>query len=282
MWKKWNYITPPKEKEEASRRTPEKQDASISTSSVPRVVKETSPVEEVYVAIPPRLKALVMWGEPTVPRERLDEIRQLHIVCFPVKYSDSFYEKIANGTYPSRILYERLPSGRGRIVGFASSIIYQEPFKGYLATLGVRPEWRKRGIAKVLIRCVEAYLFKNYEIRYVELHVLHSNVAAIRLYESLEYTMIAFLAKHYTFEDPETGDRRHDAYLYRKYRDGILQQSKPDVENKNEGNSRLLDDRSNEKKESSANEDEQADNKYRTRIKDSCTGEDAFYPKLVE
>lgn len=186
------------------------------------VMTETVPITD-YIALPHYLKDLIVWGGSRVPLERLDELRKLHHAFFPVKYSDSFYEKIVDNTYPCIILYERLPSGFGRIVGFASSIIYKdpfnaEPFKGYLATLGVRPEWRNRGIAKVLIRSIEAYLFKNYQIEYVELHVLHSNIAARRLYESLKYTMIAFLEKHYVFEDPKTGNRRHDAYLYRRFR----------------------------------------------------------------
>jgi len=201
--------------------TPVEMDMRKRVSRRPRVLmRGAEPIANVYIALPPSLKDLVVWGGSRIPCERLDELRELHRAFFPVKYSDSFYEKILDNTYPSRILYERHPSGLGRIVGFASSIIYREPFKGYLATLGVRPEWRKRGVAKVLIRCIEAYLFKNYQIDYVELHVLHSNIAAIRLYESLKYTMIAYLEKHYVFEDPETGDKRHDAYLYRKYRFG--------------------------------------------------------------
>jgi len=181
-------------------------------------IREAEPIANVYIAIPPNLKDLVVWGGSRIPRGRLEELRELHRAFFPVKYSDRFYEKILDYTYPSRILYEKHPSGIGKIVGFASSIIYREPFKGYLATLGVRPEWRKRGVAKLLIRCIEAHLFRNYRIDYVELHVLHSNIGAIRLYESLKYTMVAFLEKHYVFEDPRSGNKRHDAYLYRKYR----------------------------------------------------------------
>jgi len=181
-------------------------------------IGEAASTSNVYISLPPTLKNLLVWGGSRIQPGRFDELRELHRAFFPVKYSDGFYEKIFDNTYPSRILYERHPSGLGRIVGFASSIIYKEPFKGYLATLGVRPEWRKMGVAKVLISCIEAHLFRNYQIDYVELHVLHSNVAAIRLYESLRYTMTAYLEKHYVFEDPRSDRKRHDAYLYRKYR----------------------------------------------------------------
>jgi len=243
-------------------------------STPPRVKLGSTLNVEVYVDIPLSLKSLLIWGEPGIQPDRLDELRQLHCKCFPVKYSDSFYEKIANCTYPSRILYERLPTGPGRIVGFASSIIYQEPFKGYLATLGVRPEWRKRGIAKVLIRCIEAYLFKNYDIEYVELHVLHSNIAAIRLYESLKYTMIAFLEKHYSFEDPETGNRKHDAYLYRKYKDDtkrLRRKEVPEIETNKKGSHSPVDYRTGEP-EISDSEHEQTEGKPNTVIDVTETG----------
>jgi ribosomal-protein-alanine N-acetyltransferase len=58
---------------------------------------------------------------------------------------------------------------------------------GYVVTLDVAPEWRRRGLAQHLMAEVESKLHSAGAAE-MELHVFTGNEGAIRFYESIGYT----------------------------------------------------------------------------------------------
>jgi [ribosomal protein S18]-alanine N-acetyltransferase len=97
----------------------------------------------------------------------------------------------------------------GELVGFV--IVHVErggAGRGYLVTLDVAEEWRRKGIAERLMREAEARTIAA-GARWMELHVFTGNEAAIRFYERLGYERIAMRRRFY-------GADGLDALVYRK------------------------------------------------------------------
>ena len=80
--------------------------------------------------------------------------------------------------------------------------------RGYLVTLDVAEEWRRKGLAGRLVREAEARTLAA-GARWMELHVFTGNEAAIRFYERLGYERIAMRRRFY-------GAEGLDAFVYRK------------------------------------------------------------------
>jgi [ribosomal protein S18]-alanine N-acetyltransferase len=78
---------------------------------------------------------------------------------------------------------------------------------GYVVTLDVAEEWRRRGLAGMLMREAEARVAAGGG-RWMELHVFTGNEGAIHFYERLGYERIAVTRGFYTEE--------LDAFVYRK------------------------------------------------------------------
>jgi ribosomal-protein-alanine N-acetyltransferase len=81
----------------------------------------------------------------------------------------------------------------GRLVGFAMGD--PQPRRGYswIATIGVFPEFQRRGIGAQLLAAVEAALTTPH----IRLTVRRSNAAAIALYEKFGYLSIDILDHYY-------------------------------------------------------------------------------------
>ena len=80
--------------------------------------------------------------------------------------------------------------------------------RGYVVTLDVAEEWRRRGLAGMLMREAEAGAVAAGG-RWMELHVFTGNEGAIRFYERLGYERIAVKRRFY-------GAEGLDAFVYRK------------------------------------------------------------------
>ena len=98
-----------------------------------------------------------------------------------------------------------LANPESELAGFC--IAHLEDRTGYVVTLDVAPEWRRRGLALRLMAEVESRL-QQAGATEMELHVFTGNAAAIRFYQSIGYTQagtaIDFYAPHL------------HAFLYRK------------------------------------------------------------------
>ena len=98
----------------------------------------------------------------------------------------------------------------GELVGFV--IVHVESVavgrRGYVVTLDVAEELRRKGLAGMLMREAEARTVAV-GARWMELHVFTGNEAAIRFYERLGYERIATRRRFY-------GAEGLDAFAYRK------------------------------------------------------------------
>src|SRR6266403_2694975 len=98
----------------------------------------------------------------------------------------------------------------GEIVGFV--IIHVERvvtgWRAYVVTLDVAVECRQRGLARRLMREVEASAMAA-GVRWMQLHVFTGNAGAIRFYERLGYQRISTQRSFY-------GEAGLDAFVYGK------------------------------------------------------------------
>jgi ribosomal-protein-alanine N-acetyltransferase len=98
----------------------------------------------------------------------------------------------------------------GELVGFVIVDVERcaMGLRGYLVTLDVAEQWRRKGIAQRLMREAEARTIAA-GARWMELHVFTGNEAAIRFYERLGYERLAMRRRFY-------GADGLDALVYRK------------------------------------------------------------------
>jgi [ribosomal protein S18]-alanine N-acetyltransferase len=103
----------------------------------------------------------------------------------------------------------------GELAGFV--IVHVERVaagrRGYVVTLDVAETWRRRGLARLLMREAEARAVAA-GARWMELHVFSGNESAIRFYERLGYERIAMRRRFY-------GAEGLDAFVYRKEIAGV-------------------------------------------------------------
>ena len=78
----------------------------------------------------------------------------------------------------------------GRLIGFSRVMPRYEPTDGYLAPIGILPEYRRKGLARELLKMSMRRL-KELGYQTVSCYVSTSNVAAVSFYENL-----GFVSKH--------------------------------------------------------------------------------------
>jgi len=83
----------------------------------------------------------------------------------------------------------------------------------YITTLGVIDEYRKKGIATILLKkLVEFCETERPSINAIYLHVLTTNYAAIKFYEKHTFTCVRKLLNYY-----DLGDHSLDSFIYIMY-----------------------------------------------------------------
>jgi ribosomal-protein-alanine N-acetyltransferase len=110
----------------------------------------------------------------------LGALRQLEQVCFP-KDSWPLLDLIGVLTLPNVIRFKAVCNQV--MVGFVAGDIKRSERAVWIATIGVLPEYRRRGTGAALLRTVEG----STDLACVKLNVRISNLPAIRLYEELGY-----------------------------------------------------------------------------------------------
>jgi len=120
----------------------------------------------------------------------LNAVRQIENVCFP-KDAWPLWDVIGVLTLPNVV---RLKAEvEGRVVGFIASDIRAAEQTAWIATIGVLPTYRRRGIGTALLRACEG----SVSTQRVRLNVRVSNEAAIHLYKELGYTHAGIWSKYY-------------------------------------------------------------------------------------
>ena len=127
--------------------------------------------------------------EPATWRD-LNVIRHLEQVCFQ-KDAWPLWDIIGILTLPNVVRLKALVDGK--IVGFIAGDIHPSENLAWIATVGVLPEYRRRGIGEALILACEQHI----KLPAVRLSVRASNQDAIRLYLHLGYQKIGLWKKYY-------------------------------------------------------------------------------------
>lgn len=81
----------------------------------------------------------------------------------------------------------------GEMVGFIAGDARRDKKTGWILTLGVLPDWRRRGIADALLAECERQMC----MEKVQLTVRRGNLPAIQLYQKLGYTQVDIWSKYY-------------------------------------------------------------------------------------
>jgi len=171
------------------------------------------------------LERAVAWSTEPFPGESA-ELRALFDEAFPIKYGDSFYDAVQSREFNGRELLAVSARARdtNELMGAATACV-QEPgsqpdvvrgpwLVAYILTLAVRPDSRRRGVARALVRRVRQWAAahlggSSQRCGALYLHVIHYNESAITLYERTGFTRVRREIDFY----PINGES-FDAFLY--------------------------------------------------------------------
>jgi ribosomal-protein-alanine N-acetyltransferase len=120
---------------------------------------------------------------------------------------DTFWQLLSNPQAVAR----QIRSAEGKMVAFAIGVI-EEDGVGHVTTIGVSPDHRRRGLAKIMLLSIEQG-FALRGVTTVRLEVRTDNIGARQLYEQIGYTITQRLRRYYS-----TGD---DGYLMIKAINGV-------------------------------------------------------------
>jgi len=115
-------------------------------------------------------------------------------------YSISFYLQYVS-TWPSLCATMEDPSGRlmGYILGKAEG--HGNLWHGHVTAVTVSPEYRRLGVARLLMNHLESVSEQQYNASFVDLFVRASNDVAIGMYEGLGYTLYRRVLGYYSGEE---------------------------------------------------------------------------------
>ncbi len=120
----------------------------------------------------------------------LNALRNVEQVCFP-KDAWPLMDLIGVLTFPGVV---RLKAVNGKqMVGFIAGDVRRLEGVAWIATVGVLPEFRGRGIGSALMQACEDKI----SVKRIRLCVRVSNDTAIRLYEHLGYVRVGEWSRYY-------------------------------------------------------------------------------------
>ncbi|KAJ1360168.1 hypothetical protein KIN20_019082 [Parelaphostrongylus tenuis] len=143
-------------------------------------------------------------------------------ICLPVPYPKSYWMSIADDK--DRHYSLGAYNAQGRLIGAVGVMRCVKDYLVlkylhhderelinlfrkvcYITTLIVSPDFRKIGVATQLLQRASTVLLQEGS-QLIYLHVLHSNLPAIRLYEKLGYKKVVEIPNYYKIDDKdETG-----------------------------------------------------------------------------
>ncbi|XP_069123321.1 N-alpha-acetyltransferase 60-like [Argopecten irradians] len=161
----------------------------------------------------------------------IDEVKKLCREWFPIEYPDTWYQEITSNPK----FYSLAATYHSRIVGMIVSEVkllssinkedadilanHHPPTSqvAYILSLGVVVDFRKHGIASLLLDSLISYLTSKdrCNCKAVYLHVLATNLIAIRFYEKRRFQAHSFLPYYYSIQG-----KPRDGYLYVLYVNG--------------------------------------------------------------
>jgi len=120
----------------------------------------------------------------------LGSLRVVEQACFPLD-AWPLLDLIGVLTMPGVVRLKAV--GGGRMIGFVAGDVRSWENVAWIATIGVLPEWRGRGVGATLLEACEARI----QIPVLRLCVRTDNSTAIRMYERFGYRHKGEWAKYY-------------------------------------------------------------------------------------
>lgn len=135
----------------------------------------------------------------------LDAMWALDLVCFaePFRFSRRAMRGFTEARGAAVVLAEVEAGAGSGLVGFA--VGQREGETGYVVTLDVAPEWRRRGLARRLMAELEGKM-RAAGAQRMQLHVSVENAVAVRFYEGAGYVRVGRVVGFY--------GRGMDAWVY--------------------------------------------------------------------
>ena len=138
-------------------------------------------------------------------------MQECNLLCLPENYQMKyyFYHLLS---WPQLLF---VAEDEGKVVGYVLAKMEEdvpagEEPHGHITSLAVLREYRKLGIATILMSTVQKVMLECYDSLYVSLHVRVGNKAALTLYkDTLGFDVHEVEAKYYADQE--------DAYDMRKY-----------------------------------------------------------------
>jgi [ribosomal protein S18]-alanine N-acetyltransferase len=142
----------------------------------------------------PRDPADLVIGPSEIARD-LDDILDIDSASFTNSWTREMFEWEAHNSDVARVFVARQPGASGRVVAYCAVwVIFDEL---HINNLAVLPEWRRRGVAKRLLRYVLERTAADGAVC-ATLEVRQSNEAARRLYERFGFAATGVRPGYYS------------------------------------------------------------------------------------
>jgi [ribosomal protein S18]-alanine N-acetyltransferase len=115
-----------------------------------------------------------------------DAMYALDVQCFEPPFR--FSRRAMRGFAEAAGSITLLAMCAGQLAGFC--VVQMEDQLGYVVTLDVAADWRRRGLARLLMEEVEGRVRAEHGTA-MALHVFEGNIGAVRFYEAIGYRRIA-------------------------------------------------------------------------------------------
>lgn len=136
--------------------------------------------------------------ERVTAAEDLDAVAALEAVCFTNPWTREMLERELRQSPVARVHVLRMPGLR--VAAFCASWLFAGEL--HINTIAVHPEHRRQGLATVLMHRVFADAVRQGGSRAL-LEVRRSNAPALKLYESLGFTLAAVRHNYYSHPDED-------------------------------------------------------------------------------
>ena len=150
------------------------------------------------------MESPIYFSEPHV--KTVEQIKYLNDACFPIKYSQKFYEDLFR---PERknlsiLAYYGTDVLCGGILCRYESEDEPGVFTVYLMTIAVLEPYRRLGIGTMLLNRMIENLEKLGNVRKLKLHVWTTNENAIEFYKKNGFTMDSIDENYYSSLEPKS------------------------------------------------------------------------------
>ncbi|WP_455143179.1 ribosomal protein S18-alanine N-acetyltransferase [Candidatus Hodarchaeum mangrovi] len=131
----------------------------------------------------------------------LDQVIEINRECLPENYPERFFRTIYS-ELPSAFIVAKIGE---QVIGYTMArvetglshySIFHRGKKGHTVSIAVKPEYRRKGIAKMLLkRSIEAMVEHGVNELFLEVRV--SNDAAVNLYKNFGYEILKEIRNYY-------------------------------------------------------------------------------------